>query len=151
MSREPQQLKTGPPHSGHGWFESVLGTFTNVLLKHTVLVLTLLIAGATVLLLWHQSHAHSMIAKSIALENAHAYSKALSTFRSLYTSEVVERVREHGIEVTHDYHDRDGAIPLPATLSMKLGEQIGATGSGMATHLYSPYPFSLARQGRRVT
>jgi PAS domain S-box-containing protein len=141
MSREPQQLDREPSHAGRGWFESILAAFTNALLKHTVLVLTLLIASATVLLLWHQSYAHSVIAKSIALENARAYSEALATFRSLYSSEVVERVREHGIEVTHDYHDREGAIPLPATLSMKLGEQIGVAGPDMATYLYSPYPF----------
>ena len=54
---------------------------------------------------------------------------------------MVERVRDHGIEVVHDYQDRPGAIPLPATLSMKLGQNIGSRSLGAHTRLYSPYPF----------
>ena len=72
---------------------------------------------------------------------------ALAEFRTIYTSEVVERVRQQGITVTHDYEDREGAVPLPATLSMMLGNQIGARESKTQTRLYSAFPFPWRRAG----
>ena len=65
-----------------------------------------------------------------ALQNAELLADALTEFRTVYTSEVVERIRPRGIEVTYDYHLREGAVPLPATLSMILGNRIGALESG---------------------
>ena len=44
--------------------------------------------------------------------------KPSSEFRTLYTSEVVDTVMKHGIEVTHDYATKEGAIPLPVTLTL---------------------------------
>ena len=77
----------------------------------------------------------------MGLAAADFYAQAIEEFRTLYTSEVVERVLDHGIEVVRDYQDRSGAIPLPATLSMKLGESIGSKSQGAHTKLYSTYPF----------
>jgi len=113
----------------------------NLLLQRTVLVLTVLIIAAGGFLLWHQSAVQDELVKSTVLEDAKAYSDALATFRSLYTSEVVETVLKQGIVVTHDYDPQNGEIPLPATLSMKLGEQMGGNGSQVHSKLYSPYPF----------
>ena len=81
------------------------------------------------------------IVDNAAIRRAHDYSRALEEFRTLYTSEVVETARAHGLEVTHDYEKREGAIPLPATLSMILGERIGAAEGGAGARLYSEYPF----------
>lgn len=80
--------------------------------------------------------------ESSALESAELYSDALSEFRTIYTAQVVKRVKSHpDFTVTHDYHDSKFAIPLPATLSMELGKEIGEHLSGAETHLYSAYPF----------
>lgn len=77
-----------------------------------------------------------------ALESAELYSDALSEFRTIYTAQVVKRVKKHpDFTVTHDYHNTEFAIPLPATLSMELGKEIGEHLSGAETHLYSDYPF----------
>jgi hypothetical protein len=54
---------------------------------------------------------------------------------------VVARVREHGIDVTHDYQGKPKAIPLPATMSVELGKRIAGRGAGMQVRLYSDYPF----------
>jgi hypothetical protein len=54
---------------------------------------------------------------------------------------VVNRVRPHGVEVTHDYETKEGAIPLPVTFAMALGKSIGEKGSGAQPRLYSAYPF----------
>ena len=134
-------LETIPRFLRTAWRESL-----RVLFDHTVSVLAIVLAVGLGVFLWHVSRLQSRVSDTMALDNAALYSQALAEFRTLYTSEVVERVRALGIAVTHDYESTAGAIPLPATLSMMLGERIGQGGSGAETHLYSPYPFPW-RQG----
>ena len=81
------------------------------------------------------------IAEVNAGQNAEELSLVLREFRRLYTSEVVDRVRPHGIEVTHDYLSREGAIPLPATLTGLLADKVGEFGHGESARLYSEHPF----------
>jgi hypothetical protein len=76
-----------------------------------------------------------------AMQGARTLSESLTQFRTVYTRDVVERVRAQGVEVTHDYRAKDKAIPLPATLSLELAAGIGAQRSGAKAYLYSPYPF----------
>lgn len=83
----------------------------------------------------------STLSNALAIEEAKRYSRALTEFRSLYTSEVVSRVTGHGIEVSHDYLAREGSIPLPATFSILLGKRLGALEQGGQVRLYSEYPF----------
>ncbi len=85
--------------------------------------------------------------ESSTIRSASQYSETLTQFRTLYTSEVVERLASEGIEVTHDYHQKQGAIPLPATLSMLLGERIGSAGKDFSVKLYSGYPFPWRSEG----
>ncbi len=87
------------------------------------------------------------IVETAALENAKFYNGAIAEFRTLYTAEVVNRVRAHpDITVSHDYKNTPFAIPLPATLSLVLGQRIGTNLAGAETRLYSPYPFSWRTQ-----
>jgi len=82
------------------------------------------------------------LVETAALESAKLYSDALIEFRTLYTSKVVKRISKNSnFRITHNYHDDENSIPLPATMSMELGEKIGEHLSGAETHLYSPYPF----------
>ena len=90
---------------------------------------------------WYLNRSQSQLVNSMALENAQAYSQAIKEFRSLYTSEVVTRAKSQGLEITHDYELKPGALPLPATLSMKLGEAFGKDQSAAQTKLYSAFPF----------
>ena len=112
-----------------------------LLRERTVLVLTVIFGVSLGGFIWHATRLSSYLIESSALQDAARFSTVLAEFRSLYTSEVVSRVRPYGVEVTHDYSSRDGAIPLPATLSMILGKQIGAKSAGMQVSLYSAYPF----------
>ncbi|MBI5365499.1 MAG: DUF3365 domain-containing protein [Planctomycetes bacterium] len=98
------------------------------------------LAGATLLVLHLDGFVRGLI-EFKTVRDAELYAQALAEFRTVYTSEVVETVRSKGILVTHDYVGKDGAIPLPATLSMLLGERIGGHGTGAETRLYSPFPF----------
>lgn len=80
------------------------------------------------------------LVETIARNNAELSSSTLREIRTLYTSEVVGPARASGMIVTHDYADQDGAIPLPATLSILIGNSIDTAGDSSA-RLYSDYPF----------
>ena len=80
------------------------------------------------------------LVESMAIEDAAQYSTGLRAFRTLYTSEVVERARAQGMLITHDYKNTEGALPLPITLTKQLGEGL-ADVSGGDVRLYSDYPF----------
>jgi len=112
-------------------------------MKHIRIILALFIACSVIVasMVWHVSRLQSELVSSTAIRTAELYTIALTQFRTLYTSEVVGTARKHGLEITHDYVTRDNAIPLPATLSMILGEQIGKFTAGASSQLYSPYPF----------
>lgn len=116
------------------------------LYQKIILVLTLLfcigIAGA----LWNISHLSANLIESQALQNASLYAQTIKESRTLYSSDVVNRVQPHGISVTHDYASKDGAIPLPATFLIQLGKRISEENPGMSVRLYSDYPFPWRRQ-----
>jgi len=114
--------------------------------ERTILVLLLLFCLGMGCMLWYVSHLQSNLIAAIALQDASLYAQALTEFRTLYTSEVVEIVRPQGVEVTHDYVTHDGAIPLPVTLTMLLGKRISAYEAGAQVRLYSPYPFPSRRE-----
>lgn len=120
--------------------------FARLLHQHTILVLTLMFTGGVAIALGRAWRIQSNLIESTAIETAELYSEALAEFRTVYTSEVVERVRPYGIEVTHDYAKKDRAIPLPATLSMELGRRIGTHRLGAQSQLYSAYPFPWRRE-----
>jgi len=85
--------------------------------------------------------------ENIAVHDAARYSEALAEFRTLYTSEVVARLLPQGVEVTHDYKTKAGAIPLPATMSLDLGHRLSQKYEGAAVKLYSNYPFPWRQDG----
>ncbi|ALO35672.1 hypothetical protein CMT41_13820 [Colwellia sp. MT41] len=82
--------------------------------------------------------------------NAQRYLEALSAFRTLYTNEVVNIAIKQNITISHDYKNIKNAIPLPATLSMALGKEIGKFQSGAQTFLYSRYPFPWREQENKT-
>ena len=117
------------------------GGFSRNLHNRTILALAFLFAAAAGIVLWHNYRVSRTLVQTTALQDAQLYTEAISEFRTLYTSEVVETVRLQGITVSHDYKEHAGAIPLPVTMSMELGRRIGMHRSGAETQLYSEYPF----------
>ncbi|MEQ8354499.1 MAG: adenylate/guanylate cyclase domain-containing protein [Kiloniellaceae bacterium] len=68
----------------------------------------------------------------------------ISDIRGYYARNVVGRVLESPDKTLplHNYHDVPGAIPIPATLSIELGEVIGAKEGIVAYRFVSDYPFA---------
>jgi len=111
-----------------------------ILDKHIVPVLVIFsLIGASAIFL-HVIHFEKKLVESMTLESAENLSEILTEFRSLYTSEVVVSAKAAGLEVTHDYTDKEHAIPLPATFSMLLGDRLSER-LDRVIRLYSPYPF----------
>ncbi len=89
----------------------------------------------------------SEIRYTTALEAAKSYSAAVSATRSYYSSNVVPRARNAGATVTHDYSQHEGAIPLPATLTIELGELVSQRSEDARFRLYSDHPFPWRTDG----
>ena len=124
-----------------------LSRWSNLSYANMVTGLVILLLAGVGIIGWHVSRLQTNLIMTMAVASADLHAQAIEEFRTLYTSEVVERVRTRGIEVVRDYQSKPGAIPLPATLSIKLGQSIGAEHLGAETRLYSPFPFPPGRQG----
>jgi serine/threonine protein kinase len=92
--------------------------------------------------LWELSRLSESLVRTSALEGAAQQSEILDAVNTLYSADVVERAKLKGVEATHDYATRAGAIPLPATLTIALGKHLGERSeSGVQVRLYSDHPF----------
>jgi serine/threonine protein kinase len=92
--------------------------------------------------LWELSRLSESLVRSSALEGAAQQSEIFNTVNNLYSADVVERAKLKGVEATHDYATRPGAIPLPATFTIDLGKHLSERSeSGVQARLYSDHPF----------
>ena len=127
--------------------QAILNASAYLLHNHTIPLLAVLFCAATAIALWQLSRLSLQLIQSSALQAASQQSDSLRELRKLYTSEVADRVAAHGIQVTHDYATKEGAIPLPATFSMELSERISKQSTGMQARLYSDFPFPWRKEG----
>jgi len=100
--------------------------------------------------LWFLSRLSEQLVRSSALESAAQQSEMLEEVNNLYSAEVVNRVVSagKGIVVAHDYQRNPDAIPLPATLTIDLGNHISEKSkTGMQVRLYSDFPFRSRKDG----
>lgn len=103
------------------------------------MLLALLVFTSAVI--WRVKVVESQLVRSNAVTAARKHVETLELFRDVYTSEVVDKVKGTEILVSHNYAELEGAIPLPATLSILLGERMAEMGDGGSSRLYSDYPF----------
>jgi signal transduction histidine kinase len=117
-----------------------------LLLVHTVLVLSLMFCVGVAATIWQLSHLSLELVQQAALQGTSLHSKSLEEVRKLYTSEVVDRISDR-VHVTNEYATKDGAIPLPVTFSMELDKRLSNQGTGMQARLYSDFPFRSRKEG----
>jgi two-component system sensor histidine kinase/response regulator len=127
--------------------QAVSNAWAHLLHNQTVLVLTIIFCVLVAGTLWQLARLSSNLIQSAALQAASAHAASLKEIRKLYTSEVTDRVAGHGIQITHDYATKEGAIPLPATFSMELSKRISEQNTGMQARLYSDFPFPWRKDG----
>ncbi len=120
---------------------------SDFLIRRPIQALSLFAGIGFVLIVVQFSSISDNIAYNTALKSAEAYSDAMSSIRNFYSSEIVPRAQKGGATATHDYHNSDGAIPLPATLSIELGERVSRTADGGRFRFYSAFPFPWRKDG----
>ncbi len=73
---------------------------------------------------------------------ARAQSELLSAVRSLYSRDVVDKLRDIGdVTISHDHVGNDKTIPLPATFTINLEKELKDRGSPSRIRLISDTPF----------
>jgi len=91
--------------------------------------------------LWHLSRLSDQLVRSTAVGGAALEADTLAIVQDFYSKVVVEKVREK-VPVTHRYAIVDGAIPVPASFTIDLGEHLRKSHvTGMFMRLYSNFPF----------
>jgi class 3 adenylate cyclase len=116
--------------------------WVKLLYKHTILILAIVFCTGLAGALWNISRLSWDLIESQSLENAALYVQTIQSARTVYSSEAVNQVKEiHGITITHDYKNKEGAIPLPATYLIELAKAVIDKDAGMSVRLYSDYPF----------
>jgi class 3 adenylate cyclase len=79
----------------------------------------------------------------ILKEQAFQTGKIIDDMRGFYASDVVARVlaAHQQVKPVHNYTEIDGAIPIPATLSIELGHRISARNAAVQYRFVSDFPF----------
>ena len=96
----------------------------------------------------HLSRLSSDLVRSAALESAAQHAQILDMVNSRYSSEVVDRVLQQQRPALADYRDHPGAIPLPATFTIDLGQHLAQQNeAGVQVRLYSDFPFRTRKDG----
>ncbi len=109
--------------------------------KNPLTILALVFILGSTFIFFEVKKLNTQLIESTTIQSTRQYAQVLSEFRNIYTSEVVAPMAQAGIEISHDYKDKHNAIPLPATLSLLLGEKMGLQGLDVRVRLYSAFPF----------
>jgi serine/threonine protein kinase len=96
---------------------------------------------------WYLSRLSDRLVRSAVLESAAQQSDMLLEVNNSY-SDVVRRAKAGHLTVTHDYAGKPDAIPIPATFTIELSQQISErSDTGVQIRLYSDHPFRSRRNG----
>jgi adenylate cyclase len=118
--------------------ERISGFFASRL-SITIILVLLVLAGLPVAV-WLDLR--NMSERALT-EQANELSSTIDSIRDYYSSRVVGRVLAGG-EKTHvlpNYAEVPGAIPIPATLSLELGDLINRNNGNTQFRFFSDYPF----------
>jgi serine/threonine protein kinase len=110
------------------------------------LLMTLVLGSA--LALAYLSRLSQEVVRTTALESAAQQAELFDELNDFYSEEVVGRVKPFGVVATHAYKTKNGTIPIPATLTIDLGQYISdRSRRGMQIRLYSDAPFLSRKEG----
>jgi adenylate cyclase len=124
----------------------LLNGFVRLLLKRTILILTLMFCVGVGLALSSMYRLSSTLIESQALQNADSTAKSINEAFAFYSDAAADRVKKvKDISVIPDYLTKEGAIPNPATFEIELAQRISEKYDGMNARVYSDYPFPLRK------
>jgi adenylate cyclase len=86
------------------------------------------------------------LTQSMSQQQAYETGAIISDIRGFYASDIVGRIlgdtSGNKTTIIANYHDIPGAIPIPATFSIKLGELVSSRDSGVRYDFVSDFPFA---------
>jgi PAS domain S-box-containing protein len=109
-------------------------------------LLLLLVAG-TAGTSWYLYRRSEELHEYFPLQGSALELETVRAFRQIYTEDVVTPAQHLGLEITHDPGNRKRAIPLPATMTNKIGERLNEFRPGAFLRLYSDQPFPWSKDG----
>lgn len=112
----------------------------------TLIFIIASLIGATMVFIayWHTKNI-----EKAALERAAAsYSHAISAFRSFYAKEVLSKLHDSDVRVSHLYKGEPGTIPIPATMTIDLTEKINSNDRHISISVVSEFPYPWRRQAQ---
>jgi two-component system, sensor histidine kinase and response regulator len=121
--------------------------FPRSISRAVVPILLLLFVGGTIGTFWYLDRRSEELYKSLPLQGTELQATTLLELRKLYSRDVIARLQNEGIEISHDLNVNRRAIPLPATLVMNLGEHLKEERPGADIRLFSDYPFPWRKDG----
>lgn len=123
-------------------------SFLRFFLKRIVLILTLMFCIGVGIAMSNMSRLSSALIESQATQNAALYIESFNQAIDLYSNAAVDRAKTvAGIDVTHAYLSKPGAIPLPSTFAIELGDRISERDDAVSVRFYSDYPFPWRKEG----
>jgi len=91
---------------------------------------------------WYVEKLARDITQLTAFEDASKYSTTVTQFRNFYSDKVIPNLKGlPDVTITHDYVDKKGAVPFPATLSIDFNELLSKQSGGAMVRVYSNYPW----------
>jgi serine/threonine protein kinase len=91
--------------------------------------------------LWHLYSLSQLLVQSSARDAAELQAEALDELNKYYAT-VADHLRQGKVPLSHNWRNDPTGAPVPATLTIELGEQISArSNTGQHVRLYSDYPF----------
>ncbi|MEM7455110.1 MAG: protein kinase [Planctomycetota bacterium] len=102
-----------------------------------LLAIPLVSIGGFAYLSWLSTH----FVHSTALESTRMEANMLENINEYYSEEVIGRLDQDLVPVTHNYTSTPNALPLPFTFMIDAGEKITESDSGMQVKIFSENPW----------
>ena len=113
----------------------------DIFTRYIVFILALFLILGSGFVLWHSYQEATELNKVSAVEDAERFAESVAQFRTFYSNTIVPKAKEAGLSVTHDYIDKQNALPLPATFAKDFGSFLESENTDYQVRLYSDKPF----------
>ena len=107
-----------------------------------VFILAFILVVGSAYVSWYTQKEVTRLNQESAISEAKYFISTVALYRTFYSKVIVPAASKHGMEITHDYKGKDGALPLPATFAKDFGEFVNKGESKFKIRLYSNLPFS---------
>ncbi len=119
----------------------------NLLHRYPIASTGTLFALGMILIFGNMLYLTDRVNRKLSLKYVETYVSSLERVHSMYSSEVVARLKDVGITPIDDYTKTEGAIPFPATFSIELANAMTNPELGISNRLYSDFPFKTRKDG----